>query len=76
MKNEMNVNIRPQDLENLKCEKCAGELFIEAHAIKKISPILSGASATQLMPMTVLVCMSCKHVNKDFQEALSPKIEL
>ncbi len=62
--------INPKDLTNLVCEKCDHNLFQQLFAVKRISPIVSGAPKTQYIPIQVFVCANCGALPKDFAEMI------
>lgn len=62
------VKIDPKDLTNLVCEKCDHNLFQQLFAVKRVSPIVSGAPKTTYIPIQVLSCANCGAVPEDFQE--------
>lgn len=46
------------------CE-CGGDLFKEAHRFRKVSKLLTGAAKDTVVPLPVVVCVSCGKVNED-----------
>lgn len=61
-KTKLNIN----DLTNLVCEECDHNLFKQLYAIKRISPIVSGAPKTQYVPIQVFACANCGELPEDF----------
>lgn len=53
--------------EYVECEKCGSRVFEEKMMIKKISKFMTGASQDQIMPMPVIACAQCSHVNELFK---------
>lgn len=60
-----------KDAPWIKCEECEGEVFVQERIkIKQISKFLTGAPQDSIIPMPVIACANCGHVNKLFE----PKI--
>ena len=51
---------------DISCEKCGNKYFTEVTAIKKISALVSPTGKEILVPIPVLACADCKHVNDIF----------
>jgi hypothetical protein len=65
----MSTSISPAVLESaldLGCEKCGNKYFIEAAMVKKVSALVSPTGKELLVPVPVLACLLCKHVNDIF----------
>jgi hypothetical protein len=50
--------------ENTECE-CI--YFVEAYIIKRSSKILTGSTKDKIIPIPVMRCADCGHVNKIFK---------
>jgi len=61
-----NININPDDLTDVVCEKCENQTFTMAFLFKKISAILSPNGKESMLPMQVYKCDSCGHINSEF----------
>ncbi len=60
-----------KDAPWVECEKCQSQVFTQERIkIKQISKFLTGASQDSIIPMPVIACAECGHVNKLFE----PKI--
>lgn len=59
------------DAEDVKCEKCEHDVFVEGLMIKKISKFLTGAARDQISPIPVIACAKCGHVNDEFKPQLN-----
>lgn len=55
----MNINIKPEDLKPVSCDKCTGDLFLPSFKFKKVSRLLTGSPKDQIIPIEVFVCASC-----------------
>ena len=64
--NNDQMRVNPLDLPNIKCEKCENIFYDKVTIIKKVSKLLTGAVADELIPMETYVCTECAHINKDF----------
>ena len=60
------VNINPEDLTDVVCEKCENQTFTMAFLFKKISAILSPNGKESMIPLQVYKCDECGHINKEF----------
>ena len=60
------VNINPDDLTDVVCEKCGNQTFTMAFLFKKISAVLSPNGQKALFPLEVYRCTDCGHINKEF----------
>jgi hypothetical protein len=65
---EQKLRINPNDLQEVKCEKCESVLFREAVMIKKISALLSPNGQESFIPVPTFACISCNHVNSAFKQ--------
>ena len=59
---QMNMNIKMEDLESVRCKRCRGELFHQAVAIRRLSALLSPDGQEKFVSVPVLVCMGCKEL--------------
>ena len=63
---EVKVDLKQAD--TVKCEDCGNYLFITAHVIKRLSPIISPTGQEALNPVQVYSCGNCAKVPKMFLE--------
>lgn len=73
------MNLKEQP--TVKCEKCGSIFFEEVNIVKKISKILAGTPDDTLLPIPILRCAECKHVNNDMnplkdEEPIQPPLFL
>lgn len=66
----LNQNIKLADTEEVKCEKCESIIFEEKLMIRKISKFITGSDRDSVMPIPIVVCSECNHIN----ELLKPNI--
>ena len=63
---EVQVDLKKAD--TIKCDDCGNYLFITAHVIKRLSPIISPSGQEALIPVQVYSCGNCGKVPKMFLE--------
>ena len=66
----MDNQLTPQMMEHAKevvCEECKHDVFVENIKIRKISKLITGSEKDQVLPIPVICCASCGHINKEFQ---------
>jgi len=66
MNQQPQVQINPQDLEDVVCDKCGNQTFTPAMLFKKISAVLSPNGQKALFPLEVYKCDECGHINEEF----------
>lgn len=64
------LNLNPNDLENVKCDNCDSEQFISAYYIKKISALVSPNGREAFVPLQTFACSLCGHVNERFKNEI------
>jgi len=55
----INMNINPDDLQDVKCEECEGEFFTPSFMIKKLSALQSPSGQKMFVPVQLFRCDSC-----------------
>ena len=63
---EVKVDLSKAD--TIKCDDCGNYLFITAHVIKRLSPIISPTGKEAMIPVQVYSCGNCGKVPKIFLE--------
>jgi len=58
----INVNINPEELRDVECEACEGNLFTPSFLIKKVSAIQSPTGQAMMIPIQVFRCDNCGEV--------------
>lgn len=61
------VNVDISGAEEVLCEKCEGKIFQEKMMIKKLSKFMTGSDRDSIIPIPVIVCAECNHVNEMFK---------
>ena len=64
-KQGLNLNINPNDLDDVCCEKCGNPTFIQAVLLKRIPASISPNGKKTFLPMPIFECSSCGHVNDE-----------
>ena len=65
-KNPTPINIDPNELEDIVCEKCGNPTFVPASLFKRLPASLSPTGKATLVPLQVFECSACKWVNDEF----------
>ncbi len=60
------INIDPNELEDIVCEKCGNPTFVPASLFKRLPASLSPSGQATLVPLQVFECSACKWVNDEF----------
>lgn len=60
------VQINPNDLTDVLCEKCDNQTFVPAFIFKMLSAVLSPSGKESLIPLQVYSCTKCGHINSGF----------
>ena len=61
-----NVNIKPEDLEDVVCDKCGCQTFEPVMVFKSLSAVLSPTGQKSLIPLQLYKCTECGHINDEF----------
>ena len=61
-----NININPDDLEDVCCDKCGSQFFQPTFLFKHLSAVLSPTGQSTMIPLQVYRCQDCGHVNDIF----------
>ena len=62
MNNPVNININPDDLQDISCGQCEGNLFTPSFLMKKVSALQSPTGEKMLIPIQVFRCDNCGEV--------------
>ena len=65
---QQQININPDDLVDVVCEKCGCQVFTPAFLFKKLSAVLSPNGKDSMIPLNVFKCNDCGHINKEFED--------
>ena len=55
----MQMQLRPEDMEDVVCSHCGGQFFRPVVMLKRIKAMLIGAPKDQLAPVQVMRCDDC-----------------
>jgi uncharacterized Zn finger protein len=64
-KPQLNVNLA--EVPYIECEECKGQVFEEKIMIKKVSRFMTGSDQDSIVPIPVISCSKCGHVNEMFK---------
>lgn len=64
---EPKLNINLSDVPYLECEECQHQFFEEKMMIKKVSKFMTGGAQDSIVPLPVIACAKCGHVNELFK---------
>ena len=62
---QLNVNLA--DAPYMECEECQHKIFEEKMMIKKVSKFMTGNAQDSIVPIPVIACAKCGHVNELFK---------
>ncbi len=60
-------NVNLADAPYIECEKCQCLVFDEKIMIKKISKFMTGGTQDSIVPLPVISCSDCGHINEMFK---------
>jgi len=66
MKQQSQIAVPFESTVGVICESCEGEVFQEGFLLRKVSKVLIASDKDQYMPIPVMVCVKCDHVNQEF----------
>lgn len=61
------LNINLSEMPYLECDECQSTLFEEKIMIKKVSKFMTGGQQDSIVPLPVIACAKCGHVNEMFK---------
>jgi hypothetical protein len=67
MNKQLNVNIKPTDMQPIVCNECDGMYFRQVMAINKVSKLLTGNDKDTMVPVPVFRCDDCGCIPPEFQ---------
>ena len=62
----LNVNINPNDLEDVVCDKCGSQCFEPTFLFKRLSAVLAPSGKDTMIPLQIYRCADCGHINDIF----------
>jgi len=60
------MQINPNDLEDVGCDKCSSQCFEQTFLFKKLSAVLSPSGQETMIPLQIYRCADCGHINEIF----------
>ena len=67
-----NISVGLDQTQEMNCDECNSATFQPVFLLRKVSPILSGASKETVFPIQVFACSKCGHVNEEFMPIEKP----
>ena len=64
--NTSKVQINPNDLEDVVCDKCGSQCFEPTFLFKRFSAVLSPTGVENIIPLQLYRCAECGHINDMF----------
>jgi predicted nucleic acid-binding Zn ribbon protein len=61
------LNINLSDAPYMECDECQHLIFEEKMMIKKVSKFMTGNSQDSIVPIPVIACAKCGHINELFK---------
>jgi len=61
------LNINLADAPYIECEACKGQVFEERMMIKRVSKFMTGGAQDSIVPLQIIACSACGHVNELFK---------
>tara|TARA_R110002020_G_scaffold293770_1_gene509499 strand:- start:3013 stop:3216 length:204 start_codon:yes stop_codon:yes gene_type:complete len=62
MENKINMQLNPEDLQDIACSGCEGSYFTPSFMMKKVSALQSPTGQQMVVPVQVFKCDSCGEV--------------
>ena len=66
MNQQQQLNINPDDLTDVLCNKCSNQTFTQVFLFKKLSAVLSPNGKDSMIPLQVFKCDECGNINEEF----------
>lgn len=63
--NQPQMNVGFGQTDPITCEKCAGEVFVPAFLLRKVSALVSPTGKETILPLQLFACANCNHINED-----------
>jgi hypothetical protein len=65
MEEEQELNINPDDLQDVICDNCGSGLFKQRHILKKLTADVAELERPTFAPMIIFQCADCNHINEE-----------
>jgi hypothetical protein len=63
---QQQINLDLKQTQGIVCDECQNEIFVPGFLLRKASKFLTGNAQDTLVPIQVMACASCGHVNEEF----------
>ena len=64
---DMNLNLKMSDTTEISCDKCGHNVFQQGLMLRKVSALVSPSGQESMVPIQVMICIKCDHVNDVFK---------
>jgi hypothetical protein len=61
-----NVNFDLDSTTAVVCESCGGRIFKDVAVLRRVSALVSPTGKEAIVPIATFCCVSCNHLNKEF----------
>ena len=65
MEEQQELNINPDDLQDVTCDNCGAGLFKQRHILKKLTADVAQMERPTFAPMIIFQCAECNHINEE-----------
>tara|TARA_Y100000592_G_C5390588_1_gene278052 strand:- start:307 stop:588 length:282 start_codon:yes stop_codon:yes gene_type:complete len=63
---DMNLNLKMSDTTEIVCDNCGHTIFEQALMLRRVSALVSPTAQESVVPIQVMCCKKCHHVNDAF----------
>ena len=63
------VSVNLEDAECIRCDNCESAVFKQSYVLRKVSALLSPTGKEVVVPVNIMQCSECEHVNEGFVPA-------
>lgn len=63
---QQQMNLSLNETTEVKCDKCDNKTFISSFLLRKASKFMTGTEKDALIPINVMMCSECGHINEEF----------
>lgn len=66
MKQQSQITVPMESTVGVICENCESNIFQQGLLLRKVSRVLIASDKDQYIPVAVMYCIKCNHVNQEF----------
>ena len=60
------ISFNLNEATDVPCDECGSLHFMPVCSMKRLSALLSPSGEEMLIPVQLFACISCKHINEEF----------